>query len=410
MTEIRNNILQWSVRLIILAAAIFFALPGPLPIWIAKLFPAMSPFAALNAAITDRGWRLGLLWLIPSLILILLAAWKGRLFCKWVCPLGTFYAIPAKLTCNQRLLTMRFHGYLFWIIIAASILAAPVILFLDPLATTNRIVNTAVQTHELKTHEQVYPWIMWILGLIVPLFLMIGFIQPKIWCTHLCPLGYCFDLAFRLRHNTPRTFNRSRREILAGLAIGLPMGLILKRFGLPRTHADALPILPPGAQRQDIFSAVCSRCYQCISVCPTNVLRIASPAKHKIGQFFQPELDTNSSYCDEFCNQCSQVCHTGAILPLSPEKKKYRKIGTAVVDRTLCIAWEYNGYCMVCQEYCPYKAIETRFNDHGIPCPEVKPDVCRGCGACQKGCPSGTIPKAITVTALLNQIQIAPSS
>jgi len=52
---------------------------------------------------------------------------------------------------------------------------------------------------------------------------------------------------------------------------------------------------------------------------------------------------------------------------------------------------------MVCDEYCPYHAVKI-IEHNGVNCPEVDPDICRGCGLCQTVCPA--VPeKAIIVQA-----------
>lgn len=75
-------------------------------------------------------------------------------------------------------------------------------------------------------------------------------------------------------------------------------------------------------------------------------------------------------------------------LPL--EEKLYAKIGTAVIDRRRCIAWEQNKLCLICDEICPYDAIEFRIVDTftgPFKRPFVLEDKCVGCGWCEHKCP-----------------------
>jgi len=53
---------------------------------------------------------------------------------------------------------------------------------------------------------------------------------------------------------------------------------------------------------------------------------------------------------------------------------------------------------MVCDEYCPYNAIETVWKGD-VACPVVNQDLCRGCGACESACPAFRAGKAIFVYA-----------
>ena len=111
-----------------------------------------------------------------------------------------------------------------------------------------------------------------------------------------------------------------------------------------------------------------------------------------------PMVDYSQAYCFEFCNECTTACPTGAIEPLLLESKRHRAMGLAEVDPGKCIAWHDRQYCMVCQEFCPYLAIEE-VTHRGVHCPVVKPEMCRGCGACQVNCPA--LPdKAIVVKSI----------
>ena len=111
-----------------------------------------------------------------------------------------------------------------------------------------------------------------------------------------------------------------------------------------------------------------------------------------------PKIDYAKAHCFEYCNECTKVCPTGAIERLALEAKRNRAIGLAEIDRKKCIAWEYGQYCMVCHEFCPYLAIDS-VERNGVECPTVKPDMCRGCGACQVNCPA--LPdKAIVVQGI----------
>jgi Pyruvate/2-oxoacid:ferredoxin oxidoreductase delta subunit len=51
---------------------------------------------------------------------------------------------------------------------------------------------------------------------------------------------------------------------------------------------------------------------------------------------------------------------------------------------------------MVCDEFCPYQAIETVWRGE-IACPEVIAEKCRGCGGCEHNCPAVRQGKAIFV-------------
>ncbi len=368
---LKKTVIRWAVRLLLLVAVCFFALGGPLPVWIKRIVPAFSPLTLLSESVAQRAWYAGLFWTIPPLAVLVLAVWKGRFFCHRLCPLGTIYALPQKISLKKKILPVRLNALIFWIVISASALGLPALLFLDPLSTFSRIGV----------------WSAWVPGLLIPLFLLLSFFQPQVWCTHLCPLGYCFDLANV--KNTKRVFNRDRRQFLVGIGIGISAALILPRFG----KRPAKPsILPPGATKS--FADTCTRCYACISVCPAKIIRVK--AGGSLSELFMPELFFDKGVCNEFCTRCTEVCPTGAIRKLTEKTKRSAKIGTAKIEKGKCLAWADNEYCMVCDEFCPYQAIETQMNGD-IACPIVIEEACRGCGGCEHNCPAVRNGKAIFV-------------
>lgn len=397
-----STYIRWAVRILFLAAAVALSLGGPLPVWLAKVFPALSPLTVLSSLFARRAWYVALAWTAPPLVLIALAFWKGPIFCRWICPAGTLYSIPARLSLKKTILPFPISGAIFWTIIFASALGTPLFLFLDPLAAFNRL------TPLLKG---IYSAAWLVPGLMLPLFLVLGFIQPMLWCSRLCPLGYLFEACRRARGRAESGVgapDQTRRDILTGLLIGAPLAAVARNFFLARSSYARAPVLPPGAKNQKTFASLCSRCYACIGVCPEKVIRVGFPADRAVGQLFQPELDLGRGYCEEFCNNCTQVCPTGALSPLTIQEKRHRQIGIARITKSACLAWSDGEYCMVCREYCPYDAILSDFSQKGIPRPVVKEDVCRGCGLCQNQCPAVREGKAIIVHGVAEQRQLAP--
>ena len=365
------KVLKPIVRLLLLAAALFFAIGGPLPVWMERVVPALSPLALLAESIAQRTWYTGLFWTLPPLAVLALALWKGRFFCQWLCPLGTIYSLPQKISLKKKVLPVRLNALIFWIIVSSALCGLPALLFLDPLSTFSRIGA----------------WSAWIPGLLIPIFLLLSFFQPQVWCTHLCPLGYCFDLTNV--KNTKQVFKRDRRQFLAGIGIGIPAALILPGIGKKESKTS---VLPPGATEQ--FAETCTRCYACVSACPAKIIRVKSGGE--LSELFMPELCFDQGACEESCNQCSQVCPTGAIRTLTHKQKHSTQIGIARIEKDRCLAWTDNEYCMVCDEYCPYRAIEIEQRGD-VSCPVINENLCRGCGACESACPATRAGKAVFV-------------
>ncbi|MBP5235339.1 MAG: 4Fe-4S binding protein, partial [Bacteroidales bacterium] len=88
----------------------------------------------------------------------------------------------------------------------------------------------------------------------------------------------------------------------------------------------------------------------------------------------------------------SQVCPAGAILQLTPEEKTAVHLGTAAVDRSLCVVERDGVSCGNCARHCPVGAIRMVRLDPEDPdslrIPAVDESRCIGCGACENLCPS----------------------
>lgn len=93
--------------------------------------------------------------------------------------------------------------------------------------------------------------------------------------------------------------------------------------------------------------------------------------------------------CDPNCNACGRVCPTRAIAPLTLAQKQWAKMGTAEVVESRCLACSENRACVVCQEVCPFGAIDlVRAPNVSVPVPRVNPERCFGCGYCEMHCPT----------------------
>jgi len=208
-------------------------------------------------------------------------------------------------------------------------------------------------------------------------------------CVYDCPVN---GIAFSIHGGgkPPEKGGIDRRDfliLLSGAFLALGAG-IKKRTGRGR---DAGLIRPPAALKEKDFVDRCIRCGNCMKVCPTNGLQ---PSLLQAGAegIWTPHLVPEIGYCEYQCNLCGNVCPTGAIEKLSVEEKMRRKLGTARVDRTMCIAWAQDKECIVCEEHCPVanKAIKIDEKVAGgkvVKRPVVDKDLCVGCGICQNKCP-----------------------
>ncbi len=187
----------------------------------------------------------------------------------------------------------------------------------------------------------------------------------------------------------------SRRAFIGASAIGALLGFVhfasakrlLSRNVGPRARPASL-LRPPGALPEMAFLAHCVRCGLCMKACPTNGLQPAWNIAW-VEDIFTPVLIPRRGPCAPDCNACGRVCPSHAIAPLSLEQKQCAKMGTAEVLESRCIAFAENRPCVVCQEVCPFGAIDmVRVSHLEVPVPRVNPNRCFGCGYCEQHCPT----------------------
>lgn len=155
------------------------------------------------------------------------------------------------------------------------------------------------------------------------------------------------------------------------------------------------PVSPPGSAGISNFTANCTACSLCISVCPNNVL-VPSVKEYGIASVMQPHMNYHKGFCAYECIRCLEVCPTGAMLPLMKEAKKLTQIGKAVFIKDNCIVNTEKTACGACAESCPTKAVHMVPFEGKLVIPETKDEICIGCGHCEYACPT-TPYKAIFV-------------
>ncbi len=381
-----------------------------------------------------------------ALALVAATALFGRVFCGWVCPLGS--AIDAARWVRGRRpggsLIARLSSVRFWVLaalIGAAIAGVNFARWLDPLAMSAGALHL-VHGARLGWTTVAVGWT--VVGAVIGLVLF----APRFWCRALCPLGAALSLVARLapyrrrvaesctrcgacsavcpmgqspgrgspsecigcrrceaacpqqatgftlnvrRTRAPRRSERQqprdvwRRRFLLGfgsLAVGGVAGFMV------RARPGRTPLRPPGAPSEQRFVARCVGCGTCLAVCPTGGL-LPLLSTHRLDAAFTPRLVPRVGPCPPECTACGQACPTGAIATISAEDKATIQIGVAVIDRSRCLPWARGERCVICLDACPadYNAIELRPTPTGPFHPYVKESLCTGCGICEYQCP-----------------------
>ena len=207
-------------------------------------------------------------------------------------------------------------------------------------------------------------------------------------CVRICPVK---EVSFRptgplkpKEKTHPIGMGLSRRTFIAAAISGAATSFLA--YGHPsRLLRDPGLIRPPGALPEELFLDTCIRCGSCMRVCITNTLQPCS-LETAFTRLWTPYLNQRLAPCEATCNLCGQVCPTQAIRRLPLAEKVVAKIGTAYIDRRRCLSWEYDRLCLICDEQCPYDAIDL-VEEGGLKCPVVYEHKCSGCGMCESKCP-----------------------
>jgi ferredoxin len=153
----------------------------------------------------------------------------------------------------------------------------------------------------------------------------------------------------------------------------------------PGHHSRA--ICPPGSASVERFLDRCTACHLCISQCPTGTLQPAF-LEYGLDGLMKPHLVYAAAFCNFDCRRCGEVCPDGAIDLLDVAAKKLIKIGEAQFDRNKCIVATNGTDCAACSEHCPTKAVTTVPYGENLRLPLMRDDLCIGCGACEYACPA----------------------
>lgn len=395
----KRDSLRLYVRMACLLIAVVLLLPFPFWAHSSKIFVQASPFVTICTILAG-----GALWLgsILGIGFLVISLFRKRFFCRYACPVGLILDTVSGIRPSVKLWwkgSPSIGRYIVLLTLAGAIVGYPLFLWMDPLA----LLNSAFSVYKASDLSAV---LISLSGMVI--LLLLSLTSGKLWCARICPLGATQDILddaaslcrrFIKRPETDtEAKNRykdllpSTRRVFISIAAGVGLGLLAKKVGHAETR-DSL-LRPPGAIKEDEFTALCLRCGNCVRTCPSRIIHPDTGGSGILG-FLTPVIRYKKEYCNEKCNACTKACPSGALQNLNLEQKNRYVIGLARVDKSLCL-WGMSD-CNTCIRACPFEAIKVTWDEEAYESyPAVDPNKCNGCGACEAYCPTGDI-KAIRV-------------
>lgn len=181
-----------------------------------------------------------------------------------------------------------------------------------------------------------------------------------------------------------------RRALIAMGLMGTALAVKAVKVGpLLSAKPKITGISPPGSVSVAHLKQNCTACHACITACPNNIIKPAT-MEYGIDGVLLPVLSFDNHFCSYDCNECSKVCPSNAIMPITLEEKKITQVGKVRFIPKRCIVFTDKTACGACEEHCPTKAITMvpYKNREGLYFPSVNRDYCIGCGGCEFICPA----------------------
>ncbi len=447
----RHRVRRWIIQLFFLGLFILFFVQTKYGQDILYQH-LMFRFDPLVFIIVSIAYRSVVLASVFALLPVMGTLVFGRFFCGYVCPLGTVIDIfdTAARSKHRETSKLRNGKYLVLIFLfAAAVAGVSFVHLFDPLIIFDRtltLVFFPLITFFAGVFTAVVPAVYTEAVIVIIVFagvLGLGLLAARFWCRNICPLGGLYAMlskgaffkttfgdgcnecgicasvcpsgaidigtrridpaecitCLRCLHECPEhaieyrakrsvaPFDIRRRQLIVSIGAGVFV-VPFFRFMLHK-RLEGRFIRPPGSIPEGDFLNACIRCGKCMKACPTNGIQPVI-FEAGIGGLWTPRLIPRIGGCEKNCNLCGQVCPTGAIRNITLEEKSYARMGTAVIDRARCIAWEQDKVCLICDEACPFNALNS-LNEtvRGVTMlrPFVDERICTGCGLCEAVCP-----------------------
>jgi MauM/NapG family ferredoxin protein len=391
-------------------------------------FTRLDPLLMVSASLAGRVLLAGL---ALAGIVVALTLLFGRVWCGWLCPLGTLleWLGPRRSRRKTPLEKLRSVKYLLlFAILIAALLGNQTLVVLDPITILNRTLTTAVwpairhvvvsvegvlyqipalwgpldAIHGavvLPMFQEVQPVfsLAWLIALFFAGLVALNWLAERFWCRYLCPLGGLLGLLSKL--------SLVRREVGDGCA----------QCARCTHQCPTGTIDPAGGYRSD--PAECIVCYDCLTDCTREGIGFRWQLPRWRPARWREYDPTRRQALGVLGLSVAGVALAGVEPIRSRQPATLIRPPGAVADfSALCVR------CGACVRVCPTQGLQPSLFEGGIQnvlTPKLVPRLgyCSfSCNACGQVCPTEAIPplgveekqQAVIGLASVNQDRCLP--
>ncbi len=404
----------------------------------ADVFFRLDPLAAFAPMLAARHW-IG--HLAPALITVVLAVVVGRVWCGWVCPMGTllgWFRFGSARRLSPRV-PARLRVVKYVLLVAIAVMAAltsMTLLVLDPVALLTRTATTSLIPgfdYVLTSAESalnrwgpgssVVSWVeAHLRGNVLPVYqphyaqavalfliflavVLLNIFADRFWCRYLCPLGALLGLCAKVQVLRPvvgdgcdrcaacaRACRVDAIEVAGGRTGGVPGGAEPgAESGAGSGAGGGGEAARPGAR---VVTSECTMCLDCLVACPEHEAMSFGLARHP-GPWTSYDPSRR-----QFVAAAAAGAGAVALLgtgvwrgPVNPGLIRPPGAQDEGAFLSHCLR------CSECMKVCPTSGLQPSLGQAGLeafwtPVLTSRLGYCDfSCTACGHVCPSGAIPK-----------------